>query len=237
MRDFWHWRPGGPAAQPPSGEASQPSLPPLPPLPPVSAEYESTVASAQPGATPQQFPWKLSRSGDGKVRLDHGGKSVINDPIQRESITLDHVKKEAMTVPAMAVPQQPQTGQTAMPEGGQAPSPPGAPNVKDLGTKLIAEHEAEGKLYTFQPPVLPQPPTAPQPPQPAVPQLQKPQTVEVWTSKKLGLPLLTKSSGPGGEQMDACKKVSVGEPPPSVFQVPQGYKMVKAPDVPAPPMH
>ncbi len=229
-RDFWHWRPGGSAPkgsapQPPSGAPPQP---PQPSLPPVSAEYESTVRSAQPGATPQQFPWKLCRSSDGKMRVDHGDKSVINNPAERQSISLDHVKKEALAVPA---PQQ-QTGQAqAMPGGGQTPAPPSLPNVKDLGKKLIGEHEAEGKLYTFQPPPAPQPPA----PVPGAPQVQKPQTLEVWTSQKLGLPLLTKSSGAGGDQMDMCKKASTGEPPSSAFQIPPGYKMIKLPEAPKPP--
>lgn len=167
---------------------------------------------------------------------------------------LDHVKKEALLLPKPpALPQG--IGQPpAMPGGAGQGSPPAAPNVKDLGKKMIQEHEAEGKLYTFQPPAMPKPPSAapppapqppaggpPQPPQPpqvpggAAPQIPKPPTLEVWTSKKLGLPLLTKSSGPGGRQMDECKKLSTGEPPPTAFQVPPGYKMIKLPELPKPP--
>lgn len=151
-RDFWKWRPGGSKPQRPAGAPSQP-----PPLPPASAEYLSTVSSAQSGAKPQQFPWKLCRSSDGKMRVDHGDKSVISNPIERQAITLDHVKREALAIPT---PQQETGPPPIMPTGDRNPAAPDPPNVKELGKILIQGHEAEGKLYTFQPPAGPQPPAA-----------------------------------------------------------------------------
>ena len=74
---------------------------------------------------------------------------------------------------------------------------------------------------------------APQARPPSPPSL--PHTVEVWTSTKLHVPLLTKVTGSFGQQTNRCKSPSVGEPPASKFQIPPGYKVVEMPKLPKPP--
>ena len=157
--------------------------PQMPPQPlPLSAEYENSVESKLAGATPQTTPWKLSRCSDGKSMVDYGNKTVITDPNAKQTITLDHLKKEALVTPHL--PGQPNL--PAMPGMPQIPSlkppSPQAPpmDVKDLGKKMIAGHEADGKLFTFHPPQMPKMPAAnlPQMPglkPPPVPGLQPPQ--------------------------------------------------------------
>ena len=56
--------------------------------------------------------------------------------------------------------------------------------------------------------------------------LPKPPSVtELWTSVKLKTPVLTKVSTAGGVQTTYCKPTETAEHPPSVFQVPPGYKL------------
>ena len=206
--------------------------------PPVVAAFESglhmTTPGAGPAAAPQRSPWNLFRASDGKLRVDTGNASVISDPGAQQITTLDHLKKEYTVIP-MSPGQPPQ-----LPAGG-APTAPQMkllPDVKDLGKRTIAGQEAEGKLYTFQAPKmpqlqipkLPQMPKAPQPsaaPQP--PSTPGPSTLEVWHSTKLHLPLMSKLTGGSGQYMSLCKQASPGEPPPSAFQVPAGYKPVPPP--------
>jgi hypothetical protein len=233
---------------------------PTPPPIPLSAEFESFVEPKIPGAIAQKSPWKLSRCTSGKSITDYGNKTVITDPQAQQTITLDHLKKQAIITP---FPQAPGNLPGSMPALPQMPSlkPPSLQNpemdVKDLGKRMIAGHEAEGKLYTFKPPKLGVPglPAMPQPPgvaPPAIPQIPGgmppqlgslpsppklqppplPHTMEVWTSPKLNLPLLTKT-GPGlSQQTTACKQVTVGEPPACSAQIPPDYKIIKPPAMP-----
>jgi hypothetical protein len=112
---------------------------------------------------------------------------------------------------APAMPQQPGLPKLpSLPQGLQAPKPPGAPGAS-LG----------------KPPALPQPPS----PNPI-------QTVEVWTSTKLKVPMLTKIAGGPAPQTAVCKQLAAAEPPAHFFQIPQGYKLIqpqpppKAPSLP-----
>ena len=178
------------------------------------------------------------RSSDGKFRLDTPSTSVITDPGSQQTILLDHLKKEAMIVPMSAA-----AAQSAVPGSPQVPSAQGqAPSVKveDLGKSMIEGHEVEGKRFTL-PPFTPPPkpgmpplkmpaarqaglPGAPSPPQaPKLPSV--PSVTEVWTSVKLKAPVLTKVTTSAGEQTTYCKPVSSQDPHPSVFQVPEGYKI------------
>jgi hypothetical protein len=189
--------------------------------------------------------WKSS---DGKFRLDTPTSSVISDPATQKTILLDHLKKEAIILPTPpAAPGSAPTG------GAQAPAAAGqaAPmKVEDLGKSTIEGHEVEGKRFTlpvFAPPQMPQMPKMPGAPQapgapagssvpgaPKPPQKPKlpaiPSVTEVWTSVNLKTPVLTKVTTAAGEQTTYCKPVSMDEPHPSVFQIPQGYK-IKPPKV------
>jgi len=186
------------------------------------------------------------RSSDGKFRFDTPSTSVINDPTSQKTILLDHLRKEATIVPMSAV-----SSGTATPSSPQIPAAQGqAPSVKveDLGKSMIEGHEVEGKRFTLPPftppakPDLPQmkmpaapaampgAPKGPAPPgTPSAPQAPKlapiPSVTEVWTSVKLKAPVLTKITTAAGEQTTYCKPVSGDDPHPSVFQIPQGYKI------------
>jgi len=187
------------------------------------------------------------RSSDGKFRLDTPSTSVITDPGSQQTILLDHLKKEAMIVPLSAA-----ASGSRIPGSPQIPAAQGqAPSVKveDLGKSMIEGHEVEGKRFTLPPftpppkpampqlkmpgaaqaslPGAPKAPTAPgapsPPPAPKLPSV--PSVTEVWTSVKLKAPVLTKVTTSAGEQTTYCKPVSSQDPHPSVFQVPEGYKI------------
>jgi hypothetical protein len=256
-----------------------PQPPTLPP--PLSAEFENSSNSGSQGASTQN--WNMARGSIGQSAVGYGNKTVITNPNEQQVITLDHVKKEATVMP---LPQMPAGMGGMIPGAPKVPSPqtPSSPTppvqVTDLGKKLIAGHEAVGKLFTFKPPAppqlpklpgvnlpqMPKPPggppappappaagtTPPQPPGGTLPQVpgraaapsaavpaapktalpQLPHTVEVWTSHKLQLPLLTKSGSGASQQTTTCKQVTPGEPPSSAFQIPPGYKVIHPPSIP-----
>ncbi|MGH9662942.1 MAG: hypothetical protein ACRD9L_00785 [Bryobacteraceae bacterium] len=242
--------------------------PPQVSLPPLSAEGETLLQRAQPGAASQQTPWKMFRASDGKTRVDRGNTSVIMDPAAQKTVILDHLKKEARTLPLPQAPQGPQMpalpGMPAFtPPGVAAPAAP--TNVQDLGKSFLQGHEVEGKRYTLPAVQLPQPPGAPRfPPLSQAPQMPQaqlpgmpqapaapappaapgvkappppplPTTVEVWTSPKLQMPMLTKAAGSFGQQTDVVKNAIPGEPSPALFQIPAGYKSIPMPAAPAAP--
>jgi hypothetical protein len=197
-------------------------------------------ASLTQPASAQQSPSKLFRSADGKIRVDAGNISVITDPATQKTIMLDHLKKEASLFSA----QPPQLPSGALPNAAMpalAMSPPTSPaKVEDLGKAMIEGHEVMGKRFTFQPPAAPQMPGMPQlPGMPRVPQVpgaQLPKTAlttsEIWTSTTTQLPVLSRTRGSFGEQTCHCKFTQAGEPHPSLFQVPAGYKTVTPPALP-----
>ncbi len=171
------------------------------------------------------------------MRIDAGNISVITDPKALQSIVLDHLTKEARILPMQpALPGAPPLG--ALPSfGAKAPAVPTTPAmaVQELGKQVIGGLEAEGKRYTIPPPIpklpatpMPKAPAAPgMPQQPALPKPgQMPTIAEVWTSTKLGLPVLTKMTGAFGQLTTACKAAPIAEPHPSLFQIPAGYKPV-----------
>jgi hypothetical protein len=228
------------------------SQPPTPtPAPPFCSDCTTKMQPAG-GGPPTQSASRMWRSSDGKFRLDTPKTSVITDPASQKAILLDHVKKEATIVPMT-----PAASGSASPGSSQAPAAQAqAPQVKveDLGKSMIEGHEVEGKRFTlppFEPPSKPEmpkaklpsapqasPPGAPKPPAapgaPSPPKAPKlptiPSVTEVWTSVKLKAPVLTKVNTTAGEQTTYCKPVSGDDPHPSVFQIPQGYK-IKPPKV------
>ena len=118
----------------------------------------------------------------------------------------------------------------------QPPPPPQVPPIPQPMAVAQAQAMARMPPMPGKPPIpqMPGMPQAPQPPQmPQAPQPPQPPTVaEVWTSTQLKLPMLTKMSGPFGQQGCKCNIAPTGEPHPSLFQIPQGYKL---PAPPAPP--
>jgi hypothetical protein len=192
------------------------------------------------------------RSAEGKYRLDTPKVSVINDPAAQQTILLDHLKKEATIIPTP--PAEQGMDAPGVPKAPAAQGHAELVKVEDLGKSMIEGHEVEGKRFTLPPfkpptkpempqmkvpalpqagmPAVPKPPAAPGvPPTPQAPKLQPvPSVTEVWTSTKLKMPVLTKVTTTAGEQTTYCKPISMDDPHPSVFQIPQGYK-IKPPKV------
>jgi hypothetical protein len=178
----------------------------------------------------------MLRASDGKMRIDTGATSIITNPKTQQAIVLDHVSKEARILPM-----QPAAPPMGTPQSGAAaPSfkPPAMPamQMQSLGKSTIEGQEVDGKRYVVQPPApkLPQASPAPGMPSPKPPAPPMPTTVDVWTSSKLGLPVLTQVTGPFGQQTCYCKVAPATEPHPSTFQIPPGYKpvMPAAPQAP-----
>jgi hypothetical protein len=190
------------------------------------------------------------RSSDGKTRIDMPQSSVISDPISKHTIVLDHLKKEASIIP-VTPPGSPIVPPGTKPGAAAAVHPPSV-QMQDLGKSMIEGHEVEGKRYTLPhvppppkpsipgmklpsaPPVpgakLPSAPSGPNPPgapaPPKAPTLPpSPSVAEVWTSVQLNTPVLTKVTTAAGEHTTYCKPTLTAEHPPSVFQVPPGYKI------------
>jgi len=223
-------------------------MPPTPQQPPACAECQTTTQYAQGGA-PQQSASRMTRSGDGRMRIDTGSTSVITDPRTQQAMVLDHARRTASFMPMSPTPPQagpPQVGGAAPPTGG--PAMP-AVGVQSLGRSVINGQQVDGTRFVVQPP--PQAPGAPQAPDmpqvpgtpqaPSAPQAagtpqapgspKAPTVVDVWTSILLGIPVLTQVSGPFGQQTSYCQAAPSGEPHPGLFQVPPGY----TPVMPLPP--
>lgn len=153
---------------------------PLPPmsLPPLTADFENVIQPATPGVPAQKTPWSLARASDGTTRTNQGNTSVISYPAHGQSLLLDHLKKEAMIIPAQPpAPPKPQLAQLG-PNAQHLLAPPPAPQIQDLGKRFMGTHEVEGKLFTFQrlvpTPHLPPTPTAPTPTAPKAPEVKLP---------------------------------------------------------------
>jgi hypothetical protein len=230
-------------------------------VPPSCSECASKTQSAAGGA-PTQSASRLWRSSEGKTRIDTPQSSVISDPVAKQTIVLDHLKKEASIIP-MPPPGSPIALPGAPPGAAGAVKPPEM-QVEHLGKSMIDGHEVEGKRFTLPhtpappKPAMPTPPAKPAMPKLAIPKLAmpklaipklaipggkppeapampkppaapklpaKPSVTELWTSVKLKTPVLTKVSTAAGEQTTYCKPTETAEHPPSVFQIPPGYKI------------
>ena len=126
-----------------------------------------------------------------------------------------------------------------LPKTPNMPAPPKAPGVPQLKAPALSQPPGLPK-----PPSLPQGLQAPKPPgaslgkPPALPQPPSPNpihTVEVWTSTKLKVPMLTKIAGGPSPQTAVCKQLVAAEPPAHFFQIPQGYKVIQPPAPPKAP--
>ena len=53
-----------------------------------------------------------------------------------------------------------------------------------------------------------------------------PTTADMWTSTKLGMPVMTQVTGPFGKQTSYHTISETAEPHPAMFQIPAGYKPV-----------
>jgi hypothetical protein len=204
----------------------------------------TTMQLAVPGASMSQSASQLLRASDGKMRMDYGNTSVITNPATQQAILLDHVKLVARVIPIPQMPQMPKIPQIGMPGLPGAPTPPPM-SVVSLGAGSIEGHAVTGQQITFHMPTLPKVPGMPQlpgmpkipgmpqapgaPQVPGAPGMPKPPAMptvaEVWTSSSLHLPVLTKITGSFGQRNCYCKNAPSGEPHPSSFQIPAGYKL------------
>jgi hypothetical protein len=206
----------------------------MPQLPAACADCVTTLQPAVPGAPTQQVAHRLSRAGDGKMRVDYGNTSVITDPVKEQLTLIDHVAKEVRVIPipkpeAPKTPELPKASIPGMPAAPAAPPPPEM-IVKELGKRVVDGIEVEGRQYMLpKPPEPPKPPSAPNAPKlpgaPAIPETP-PTITEVWTSPALQVAILTRITGPFGKQTCHCKNAVAGEPDPALFQIPAGYKKV-----------
>lgn len=176
----------------------QPTPPPAPPAP----QMPQMPAFSPPGLPGQPPP--APKVEDLGKRLLQGheveGKRIVTQPLAMP-------KK-----PALQMPGAPKLPAVKMPGAPKLPSTklPGAPKLPSAKLPGV--------------PKLPQIPGAPsKPPAPAAP--KSPITSEVWSSTALGVPMLTKVSGSFGQMTQVCHKAVPGEPHPSAFQIPQGYKV------------
>lgn len=220
-------------------------MPAPPSLPPACAQCQSSFQA--PGAAPQPpAASTMTRSLDGKTRVDMGTISVITHPSAMKVVVLDHVKMEARTIamPAgAAMPPVPGMPAMAMPAAPKPPSQAPPMQVEELGTSVIHGIPVIGKRFTMQPPAVPKPPSAPgapgmpkppsapgAPQMPGAPGMPKapamPVVAEIWTCAKTHLPVMTKVSGSFGTQTSVCKPAQTAEPHPSAFQIPAGYKQL-----------
>ena len=176
-------------------------------LPPACAQCINTLQLAAPGSLPQESPWSLLRSAEGRLRLNFGNTSIITDPIAGVRMYLDHLAQTVRIMPLTppTPPGMPGMPQAAIPGFGMPglaglaiPAMPGT-NVQNLGKSIMDGLEVMGKRY-----------------------ISGARTLETWTSTKLQLPVLTKMTGSFGLQTCQCKTLPT-PPDPSVFQIPPGY--------------
>ena len=124
----------------------------------------------------------MFRAGDGKMRIDYGDTSMITDPAEKQSILLDHVRKEARVMPLPPAPPPVAGAPAPMPVAIGVP-PGGDVKVEELGKAFIDGQEVEGRKYTFTPPEPPKPPPMPEPPKPPempkLPEIPKPPAAAV----------------------------------------------------------
>src|SRR5215470_6785365 len=72
-----------------------PNMPQMPGAPQVPG----MPAPQLPNLQPQQFPNSWVRSADGKMRMDFANMSLIQDPVNRQLTTIDHVKQQYHITP------------------------------------------------------------------------------------------------------------------------------------------
>ncbi|HEY3838765.1 MAG TPA: hypothetical protein VGL72_19445 [Bryobacteraceae bacterium] len=129
----------------------------------------------------------------------------------------------APAMPGMAgAPKLPQI--PGMPAVPGMPAAPGIPGV--AGAAQIPGVPAVPGAPKM--PAMPGVPGAPKMPgAPAVPAApQTPATTEIWSSTKMLLPMMSKTTSGFGQMTQVCHQAIPGEPPPSTFQIPQGYKVL-----------
>ncbi|HLH41734.1 MAG TPA: hypothetical protein VKV74_02020 [Bryobacteraceae bacterium] len=178
---------------------------------PLTADVTFTLSSNTPsGAYTQSQAGKYWRSRDGKTRQDTAFGSGIADPAAGTVTYLNHSTREATVVHLPPRPTPPSSGAAKPPAPAAHLGPGGA--TTDLGERQIAGHTTTGRrtLISGDPAAR-----------------GSEESTEVWTAADLGLPLYVKHHDHSGESIQEYKNVQVGDPDPSVFAIPAGYKVTE----------
>jgi hypothetical protein len=193
----------------------QPTPPPAPP---------AFAMPQMPHLSPPAMPAMPGVPAAPPVKVEDLGKSVMQGhEVEGKRFVMQ--PPELPKPPAVQVPGMPK------PPGFQVPKVPGLqmPKVPAMQIPKVPAMQAPQVPGAPKPPAL-QPPGAPKPPQipgmpppPAAPPM--PTTAEVWNSPKMALPMLTKMNGQFGQITQVCQRALPGEPHPSAFQIPPGYKV------------
>jgi hypothetical protein len=197
-----------------------PTPPPAPPKPGVPAPPS---IPGMPGAPAAPSTPSVSV-------MDLGKKMMNGHEVQGQHFTYPSAPTPG-TPSAAGAPSAPGAPSTpgapaapGMPAVPKLPSVPGMPSAPKSPSTLGAPSApgAPTPPGMPSPPAIPSAPTLPASPSPAFP----PHTAEVWTTTKTHLPMLTKMTGPHAQLTSSCKSLVPGEPHPSTFQIPPGYKLV-----------
>lgn len=186
----------------------QPSLPNPSPSPP------KVDLPKMPSFSPPSLPGQPQAPG---VKVEDLGKTLIQGHEVEGKRFVTPPPPPGSPFPMPAVPKMsPMPGMPPAPAAPHMPGMPPAPTAPQM-------------------PGMPPAPAALKmpgmPPAPAAPQIPgtppaSPTTTEVWTSTSMGVPMLAKLSGSFGQLTQACHKAVPGEPHPSAFQIPPGYKVL-----------
>jgi hypothetical protein len=202
----------------------------------VSAEFESTLQLAEGAASPQKTMSRVFMASNGMMRVDTGNTSIITDPVKHQTITLDHLKKEAR-IHEPAPPPLPKLEAPHMdlPKPQVDVVPPAKPiSVKDLGKRWLQGYEVHGKEYVFPPVKMPEAPSAPggaaMPGAPAAPKLPNaPKAPEL--PKLPGLDKASALAKPPALSKELAKDLPKTPDVPKIPGVPKSADVAKAPDV------
>jgi len=251
-----------PSFPPATAEYTSSFQPPKPGAPPSQSAYRFTRASDGKTRVDSGTTSVISNPASGHaILLNHANKTALVTPVPPPGPTAPQAPQVGAPAMPGAPPQPPgmqgqDLGKSVL-QGHEVegkrfviqppaqPPMPGAPKAPPMPGAQPAPPAA-------QMPGAPAPPKAPgvpgapaTPPAPAVPQAPKaPTIVETWTSTNMHLPMLTKMQGPSGQMTQVCHSAVPGEPHPSAFQIPPGYKMVgpaglpklpASPKLPTPP--
>jgi hypothetical protein len=194
----------------------QPSPPPAPPNPGMPQ---------MPHFSPPGLPGQPHVPTTPTTTVEDLGKNVIQGhEVQGKRFVIPPLT--GPKPPAFQMPGAPKTPQMAgMPPGvPKPPQMPGMPGVPKLPQMPGMPGVPKLPQMPGMAPVAPKPPQMPGiAPPPAAP--HPPGTTEVWSSTSMGVPMLTKMSGGFGQLTQVCKKAVPGEPHPTAFQIPPGYKV------------
>ncbi len=156
---------------------------------------------------------------DGRLRIDMGSLSIITIPALGLRFLLNHLSFEARMLGFPGMPGMVELG--ALP-GGPAMElallaasliAGGPQSIIKLGRAIIQGLEAEGMRYLLNGSSV--------------------AMMEVWTSVKFGLPIMTTMFGAFGQSMQICNIAGI-VPPLSMFEIPPGYRILNPPSVPIP---